>query len=658
MYYRHFRILVRVIWQSIILLAALLMIARGWSFFEFANWEQVSSRSMDVARAFLTGLKFDLKVAAIGLAPAYLLGMAFAASRHGFGWFQRGLSVYLAVLALVVVSASIGNYYYYLTFGNHFDIFVFGLGEDDTVAVLQNIWVDYPVVQTFLVSVVSATGVLRLGKLIRESASNKVYKPLNKWLVTVAVLVALVPYTLAVRGSAGALPLKRYHAQVSDYDLLNKLTPNAFMALDWARTDKAKESSFFLVSKEALKGLSAEFGQSGATQTAPESAYLEQNPPHIVLALMESMGSNVLAYDDPETNDLLGALRPHFEEDFVFPRFVSGTNATIDSMVMMLFHSPVPTISHSSVQKVRLTGSAVLPYKKAGYRVVFITAGNGMWRNLSNYFPRQGFDEVLDENTIKKVFPEAAKDADTWGVPDEYAFKLAEKILKEAKQPTFVMVLTVTNHSPYRPPESYRPAPVYVSADLAAKNEGSQVGTENMLKAYQYASDSLGQFISSIKSSPLSGKTVIAATGDHRMRRMMVQDTEDLATAFGVPFYLYVPQEIQNNVDIGYEKLRPGSHKDIFPTLYALSLSGAEYTSLGGRNMLAVKDDPIKRFGYHGAILINDRGVVTPSQPGKLYLWKDNSIEPVPVENPDVNRHQQFREWLSLYINSQMAGYK
>ena len=113
---------------------------------------------------------------------------------------------------------------------------------------------------------------------------------------------------------------------------------------------------------------------------------------------------------------------------------MAGTSATIDSIVMTLFHSPVATISHSSIQNIALPSSAVLPYKRAGYEVTFLYGGNGMWRNLANYLPVQGFDRVYDENDIIEAFPEAAQYSGTWGVPDGYLFKYANKVLEEAKK--------------------------------------------------------------------------------------------------------------------------------------------------------------------------------------------------------------------------------
>lgn len=64
------------------------------------------------------------------------------------------------------------------------------------------------------------------------------------------------------------------------------------------------------------------------------------------------------------------------------------------------------------------------------------------------------------------------------------------------------------------------------------------------------------------------------------------------AFAYSVPFYLYLPQNLRD--ELYYDKNRVGSHKDIFPTLYALSLSGVKYLSLGGRDMPA-KPKGVKR---------------------------------------------------------------
>jgi phosphoglycerol transferase MdoB-like AlkP superfamily enzyme len=69
-----------------------------------------------------------------------------------------------------------------------------------------------------------------------------------------------------------------------------------------------------------------------------------------------------------------------------------------------------------------------------------------------------------------------------------------------------------------------------------------------------------------------------------------------------------VPKAILDRVPWRFESARPGSHKDIFPTLYAFSLSDVPYQALGGRNLLAPQDDPTRAFGYNETVWIDANG--------------------------------------------------
>jgi len=537
-------------------------------------------------------------------------------------------------------------------------VFVFGLADDQTSAVLASIWSDYPVLRTCAACLAVGWAVLWLTRRSVAKQEAAVYAPMRPVLVPLLVVISLVPFAAVARGSVGVFPLKRYHAQVSGYDLINKLTPNGFVALDWAHSDLLEDSEFTPVAREDLVAMSERFGQGDVWQELPVNPELAARPPHVVLALMEAMGTNVLVEDALPENDLLGAARPHFESDFLFRRFVSGTNATIDTIAMMLFHSNLPTISHTLAQEAVITGSAVRPYEEAGYRTVFITAGNGMWRNLANYLPEQGFDEVLDENTIKLEFPEASGDADTWGVPDEYAFRLAKQVLDEATEPTFIMIMTVSNHTPYEAPAGYDRLPVAASERLC-RGYPDEEKCRAMLTTYQYAANALGEFISSVKGSELGGHTLIAATGDHRVRRLVTDDPDAGAIKHGVPFYMYVPPDVLASTRYRFDPQRVASHKDIFPTLYAFSLSGARYVSLAGRNLLAEEDVDASCFGFHNLVMITPEGLVRSGQPDLLYPWLSNDslrVAVEPIANADPTRHSDYMRWQSLYINQQVAG--
>ena len=73
----------------------------------------------------------------------------------------------------------------------------------------------------------------------------------------------------------------------------------------------------------------------------------------------------------------------------------------------------------------------MLPFKEAGYEVVFVTGGDANWRNLRESLPRHGFDKVYGDTSIHAAFPEA--EIGTWGIGDEWMFKFAKRLMDERK---------------------------------------------------------------------------------------------------------------------------------------------------------------------------------------------------------------------------------
>ncbi len=620
MYQLRIRSLLRVLWGQVCWLVLIFTATRLWMYLTFAAPEQLAGRSEDLRRMWLTGLFFDLRIAIVSLAPLLLLGFAMAAHERMWLWLRRFTPYCVGLIAFVVAAAAICNFYYYQTYHTHFDIFIFGLAEDDTVAVLGNMWEDYPLVKVFLATLVIAVIPFWLSRraLQRPVAHGGWTTPVFAGFL----LVNLLLFFVMARGSVGVFPLRRSNAQVSDLVVLNKLAPNALVAIGWAFADHSKDARIepvtYAEGVELRKATSLHDldGHTAANQ------WLAENPPHVFMALLESFGSNMLAFDEAGKCDLLGSLRPHFGEDFVFRRFVPEGNGTAPSMAAIWFLSPVANVSHSSVQSIRLDFTPFAVYKKAGYRLVFIYSGNQMWRNLVNYMPVQGIDELYDENYLISRYPEAATAKTAWGVPDEYGFRLAEELLANASQPLFISMLTMTNHPPYLAPPHYRPLPVESPAFAARSEEGAKEQL-NMLSTFQYAANAFGNFVTRVKQSSLGEKTLIAGTGDHQMRRIKAVCPQEQVLNWAVPFYLYVPPQILANTSYKYEPERVGAHKDVFPTLYHFSLSNITYRALGGRNMLAPEDDEMRAFGNNASVFIDEGGSYSFTDPPVIYPWHD-----------------------------------
>lgn len=544
MYQRRLQQLLPILWPQLIWLTLILMVARVVMYNSFVEPDLVADKGDDLLRMWVTGLRYDLRIAGMAVAPFLLFGLGLAGWSKGWGYLWRSLPLWFGWVAFIVASVAIGNYFYYQTYHNHIDVFAFGLVDDDTCAVLANMWQDYPVIKGGIAATLLALPPVWFSYRVRSMT----LRPWPSALFWVVLVLSVILIAVAARGSVGTFPLRRANAQVSDLTVLNKLTPNGLMAIDWAIKDYQADIQFEIVdAAEKIRLLKAAGLDSLAGRT-PINTWLADHKPHVVMSLMESFGSNMLALDEPGKNDLLGSLREPFRQDFVFKRFVSEGNGTAPSLAALFFHSPMENLSHSSAQSKALTGTPFSIYKQAGYRVIFISPGNMMWRNLANYLPVQGVDALYDQNALLEMYPESAKEMTDWGVPDEYAYHLAEKLLKEAKQPLFISILTVTNHPPYVVPSHYVPQPVAVTDGVRRHAEDGQIDQLNILRTYQYAADAFGRFVADIKESALGSHTLIAASGDHQMRRVKAYYPAEQMLDRAVPFYLYVPKAILDRV--------------------------------------------------------------------------------------------------------------
>ena len=662
MYQFRIRALLRALWCQIGILALLLMISRYCMFRVFVDPRQIIGHANAIENMWLTGIRFDLRVIAILLFPCLLFGLLIALRERGWNWLARCARAYIGLVAFVIIMVSIVNYYYYQTYHDFIDIFAFGLVDDDSGAVIKSIWQDYPILKGLLSAILITAFDVLLTRHFFSRPGQAAKSPWPVGLFAIYLVSSLLVFAVMARGSLNTFPLRRNDSQISTVTALNKLTPNGLMAVSWAFGDHELDVNFKPVSRQTGAALLRQAGLNSLDARTPVNPWLAEHKPNVVMALMESMGSNMLAFDQMPDNDLLGALREPFDSDFVFHRFVSEGNGTAPSFAALFFHSPVENISHSSAQHVALADTPYAVYKKAGYQVIFITSGSLMWRNLGNYLPYQGVDKVYGQETLEALYPESKREVTDWGVPDEYAFRLAAKLLADSTRPLFISILTVTNHPPYIVPPHYQPGPVDTSPELMAHAEVSAAAQKTILQTYQYGTNSLGEFIATIKNSSLADHTLIAASGDHQMRRLRAVYPHEQFLDRGVPFYLYVPKDILDHSAWRYDPARVGSHKDIMPTLYAFSLSDTPYQALGGRNMLAPVDDDSRAFGYNTELWVDSKGAYPLVGRPTFYPWAtDGSLRlqsaSRPIDAVQAQRLTAYPALLRWQLNARIKGY-
>lgn len=642
---------------------AVLAAGRLVMFYVFANPEALVGRGGEVTAMWRIGLLYDLRIVAMGLLPLALLCIAscchprITAALHSVQKYYSPAAYFILVMSVCI------GFYYYQTFRGRIDAFVFGFVDDGTQAVISSILHDYPLAG---VAALVAGTTLFCAWLTRRAFLAARRRSPSGGIVSTAVMLAIFvfAYAVACRGSIGTFPLRQNDSRISELPVLNDLVPNSVMAFTWAYKQYHGSAVYTPVSKIRGRELALRAtGRDTLWETTKENAFLEKNPPHVVMVMMESFGFNFLQFDNPDSFDLLGSLRRHTEEDFYFQRFASEENGTMPSLAALALSCPDRTITQGMYQRTRLDGTVFATYKANGYGTVFIFPGKGSWSNIAPYFLAQGsLDYFYDQNSLVAGDPSIASRIATWGLPDEYAFRFAERLLAESDKPLFIFILTVTNHPPYELSAEYRPQGLNPDDAILANLDARDDVKMKMLETFQYANACLGDFVASVKNGALGQRTIIAATGDHAMRSVKSNAPEESFLDVAVPFYLYLPAPVREHTSRYFDPMRPGSHKDILPTLYAHSLSGASYYSVGGRDMLEENDDPERSFGYNARLMFDSSGVVAvnaSARNGFLFSGATrlsaNPYRPSPRFMEKMDAFTELRRW---QINARVAGLK
>jgi len=612
------------------------------------------------------GFRFDTQIILYAGLPLILAAFICALFKENGNSYFNTFFLGYGLLTISILSALlIFDQQYYSFFKSHYDALVFGIIEDDTQAVIKSMWTDHPVIRVFLILLLC---ILLSFFILRKIIKSK--RPLffsNKTLVNIGAAIFFLGFIfLGLRGSVSTFPLENDDTTVSESAFLNFLTPNAIFCLNEAFKEKEKGFNDF-----DNNNLLTSFGY-GSTDEAileyygsmrpydpnllfsktPENPVLQTHPPHVVFVLMESFSNYYLDFNQETNFNLLGSLEQHFKQDILFRNFVSDENGTIPSLENLMTSVPYHPIAQTKYKRVQLPTSVAIPYKKAGYETIFITGGKLGWRNLNDFVPKQGFDQIYGQAAIKRKIKNA--ETNEWGVYDEYLFQFAKGLLKEnTGKPKFIFMLTTSNHTPYQRPEHYKPYPIIITDNIKQLTNNNPLTLDNFT-SFQYSANCFGDFMTVIKNSPLKENTIVTATGDHNTLMLFQYDEQSLKQKRGVPLYLYAPSIYLNNKTIDIKRF--GSHKDIFPTLFNISLSNQRYFNSG--NDLLSNDSSILFFGKNENNMASAQsGAILEfsSKNPRFFDWKNEQPNKLKEEenaslgNQDLLKKTKSRQFLIQY---------
>lgn len=563
------------------LVLALTLIRMGQLAYFWPAGYQASASDIEVV--LFQGLRFDLKVSAI---VGFLLLLVLP-------WVSgRANTRIAAAVVFVYVMLSLVNLHYFGFYKTPIDSLVFGLVEDDTSAVLETIWRDFPVLWTLLLGVALSAATVVLHRRLLARLNPDTLLQTRHWAVKVVVAVMVFfALLLAGKGTLRQMALQRQHLTVTTSQFLNDMVPNGVIALKYA-WDSRGQSQNLQNPLAGLKAMGFDSAQAAAEvlglphdSEASILAALRTHAPlpagtqkkNLVFFLMESFSAEPMLYQSP-TFDVLGRLAPTLDKACHFSNFDSAQPGTHPSLEAILFSSPITPLTLGDVGRKPIAWSIPKVVRDAGYQTLFVTSARSGWRDLNRVLAVQGFDEVVDANTLKAAYPDAT--LGIWGVWDSYVFKyINQRLAAQPKnKPLFVFVLTSTNHPPYDLPTDYHRVP----RDMAQwRGETNSETLLLNLDSYHYATDLLGGFVQQVQQGPLAANTIVAATGDHNVRSFGVYaDASRRHLMRQVPFLIW-----GQNLACGPQQALPASHRDMFNTLLPLVGVNGPYIN-AGRDLL------------------------------------------------------------------------
>jgi phosphoglycerol transferase MdoB-like AlkP superfamily enzyme len=581
------------------------------------GWQQYVS---DLPFGLFQGLRIDTQVSLYFLFPLVL--PAILSGIFGRKIFSILGQVWSSIAIILYAALLIVDFYYYGYFNSHFSISTFGIIDDDTRAVLQSIWEDYPAVRVALFFSALSVALVYVVRWVYRFAA--LYTFSRKRLVGYVSFIVFPLVVLLMRGSVSLFPLRNHDALVSKNSFINMVCVNPILSLkdayltyksgarSWDAGKMLHEAGYtsavtpvaeyLNMPADSIKGDPLDYLRC----TTAHDVFLMENPPHVVFLQMESMGINGLALQS-DNLDILGTLKEELKHCVYFPNFLPYTaESTIGTLEGMIIFS-TSGVMQSVMESRPVLSSIARPFKAAGYETCFVTGAKQGWRDINIFLPAQGFDCVEGKEAIIHDVPGA--EVEDWGVFDGYMFVQILQHLQRASNPQFIYGMSITNHSPHRLPRGYTFSGITIHEQLKERLLNDEEYTYKGLSTFRYANDCLGDFIHAIRHSPLADKVIIAVSGDHPFKGFLKPVDEKLYDKYGVPFILYIPERYKKNKEIDVS--RRGSHRDIFPTLFHLALSEVSYYSLGS-------DMFVKEAGNNMAV--NPSNVIIADE-GAVDLW-------------------------------------
>lgn len=541
--------------------------------------------AQDIMAALYYGTRISLKSAGLlGLISFILCWPLQTVLRDKVRYVRLALGTgYLGLLSILFYA----RIPYYRQFHSGFNQLIFNTFKDDVAALWQTLIQQYNLPLRLTLAAVTTLVLARL-LMLWLGRPIKRLPHFNHWYKTLAARAALLTavYYLAVFMRFGGSMTYAYNIDwensgVTNDQLLNEAILDDLQALYRAYElhERLRSSTGLAVDPEQLR----QYAKAAAERPLNSDSlddYLQKTavgtnrtpPRHVFLIISESY-ANWPLLPEYENLNVAGGLRRIISQpdaDYV-GTFLPNGMSTISGVMGIItgftdanlylnylpqtYEQPYPTAIAPQMQKV-------------GYQPKFWYAGPSSWEKIKDFTLAQGFTEFYDLGDYDST------SGNVWGCDDQDLFNAVLNRISN-NQPSFNVILTVSNHSPY----TVDLAQAGFNADqiAAALPEKLRKDQEliKQLGHFWYADKVMSEFIAAVRTQYPDSLFMIV--GDHA-DRLNLEHNPGLYRRYAVPFIVYGPGITKDT----FPANAAGSHINVAPTLLELTApAGFKYYAVG-----------------------------------------------------------------------------
>ncbi len=570
----------RLIRLSAVLLLAFLVVFSAarlafWFFFDNPNDPLALA---DLFRALYIGLKFDLRLSLLIIAPLVLLGWIKWLSPLTNALARKLWTIYLMLALFIIAAFLVTDFGHYAYLSVRLDSTALRFLANPLISA-QMVWESYSVLTWFFgLLLVFALASFGLHMLLRHYA-EAISPNLRLGQRLAWSLVVLLLLGAGIYGKFSWYPLRWSDAFFTTHPLASTLAFNPVLYFyetykeggleydeDAVRAYYPLLASYLGVDRPDRQRLN--FARFVEPMRTP------YQPLNVIVVILESLAS----YKTGLSGNPLRPT-PHFDamaaDSLYFKNFFTPTAGTARSVFTAVIGLPDVQLHSTSSRNPTIVNQHVILDAYEDYEKMFFLGGSANWGNIRGMLM----------NNIKglRLYEEgsyASPRNDVWGISDLNLFREAHQVFAREQNPFFAVILTSGNHRPYTIPEDndgFQPLDV-------PHEELIQYGFRSLAEfnAYRFMDHSIGRFMAMAKQSDYYENTIFVFFGDHGLSGDAGQHSPDSETRLGlglnrVPLVIHAPTLFAQ----GRVLDTIASELDIMTSLASITGHGHVNTTLG-----------------------------------------------------------------------------